>query len=661
MRNATRFAADRSLDIVCLGRFGVDFYAQQIGARLEDVTTFARYLGGSSANTAFGCARLGLRAGLISRVGDDAMGRFLTETIAREGCDVSHVGVDPSRLTAAVVLGIEDKEKFPLIFLRENCADMAIGDAEIEESYIARSRALLITGTHFSTEYIAGISNLALDRAHAHDVRTVLDIDYRPVLWGLTKRGDGATRYIASDTVTAHLQRMLSRFDLVIGTIEEFNIAGGSDAILRALAEVRRHTNAVLVVKRGPMGCAVIDGPIPESLDAAFNGTGVRVEVLNVLGAGDAFSAGFLSGWVRGEDYGACVRYANACGALVVSRHGCAPAMPTRVELDYYIANAERIPRPDRDAALTRLHRVTVPRTPRDEVLAFAFDHRNPFFDLARQAGADEARISRLKELFVDAVADVESARGLRGRIGILCDDRYGQDALNAATGRGWWIGRPVELPGSNPVVFDRGRSIGTTLISWPPEHIVKCLVAFHPDDAIDNRLEQEAQIRALYDAVQASGHELLLEIVPPKSLPREADTVHRALKRLYNLGIFPEWWKLEPMDEAQWRDIDALIAKRDPYCRGVVLLGLNAGVDALAKAFRAARGSATCRGFAVGRTVFLEPSTRWLAGALGDAALRRAIRAKFEALIDAWQEARAPLSTAQSWSACRARVPRLQ
>ena len=655
MHNNTRFAADRRLDIVCLGRFGVDFYAQQIGARLEDVASFAKYLGGSSANTAFGCARLGLRAGLVSRVGDDAMGRFLTETIAREGCDVSHVGVDPSRLTAAVVLGIEDKDTFPLIFLRENCADMAIGDAEIDEAYIAKSRALLITGTHFSTEYIAGISNRALDHAHAHDVRTVLDIDYRPVLWGLTKRGDGATRYIASETVTAHLQRMLPRFDLVIGTIEEFNIAGGSDDIMASLRDVRRCTKAVLVVKRGPIGCAVIDGAIPESLDAAFNGTGVRVEVLNVLGAGDAFSAGFMSGWVRGEDYDACVRYANACGALVVSRHGCAPAMPTRVELDYFLAHADRIPRPDRDAALTRLHRVTAPRTRRDEVLAFAFDHRNQFFALAQQAGADEARIPRLKELFVDAVAQVEAARGLHGRIGMLCDDRYGQDALNAATGRGWWIGRPVELPGSNPLVFDRGRSVGTTLVSWPLEQVVKCLVPFHPDDAIDNRLEQEAQIRTLSDAVQASGHELLLEIVPPKSLPRAPDTVQRAMKRLYNLSIYPEWWKLEPMDATQWSAIDALIAERDPYCRGVLILGQSAGADVLAKAFRDARGSATCRGFAVGRTIFEAASARWLAGDIDDAALVHAVRANFEVLIDAWQEARAPLTTAQSWSQCRA------
>jgi 5-dehydro-2-deoxygluconokinase len=399
----------------------------------------------------------------------------------------------------------------------------------------------------------------------------------------------------------------------------------------------------------------VIDGAIPESLDVAFNGQGVDVEVLNVLGAGDAFSAGFLSGWVRGEDYGACVRYANACGALVVSRHGCAPAMPTRVELDYFIANAERIRRPDRDATLSRLHRVTAPRVPRPEVLAFAFDHRNQFFALAQEAGADEACIAKLKQLFVAAIADVDRGRGMPGRIGLLCDDRYGQDALNSATGRGWWIGRPVELPGSNPLVFDRGRSIGTTLASWPSEQVVKCLVKYHPDDAIDDRLEQEAQIRALYDAVQVSGHELLLEIVPPKSLPRASDTVYRALKRLYNLGIFPEWWKLEPMDSEQWSNVDALIAERDPYCRGVLILGQSAGINALAHAFRDARGSATCRGFAVGRTIFEAPSRQWLAGEIDDGALVRAVRGSFEALIDAWQEARAPLTTAGSWAQCRA------
>src|SRR6266567_2604920 len=641
MRNTTRFAPNRALDVICLGRFAVDFYAQQIGARLEDVTSFAKYLGGSSANTAFGCARLGLKAALISRVGDDGLGRFLVETIAREGCDVSHVSVDPTRLTGAVVLGIKDKDTFPLIFLRENCADMAIGEADVEEDFIAQSRALLITGTHFSTEYIDRISNLALDHARRHDVRTVLDIDYRPVLWGLTKRGDGETRYIHSDTVTEHLRRILPKIDLLVGTIEEFNIAGGSTDIMESLSAVREYTDATLLVKRGPLGCAVIDGAVPESLDQAFNGRGVSVEVLNVLGAGDAFSAGFLSGWARGEDYDACCRYANACGALVVSRHGCAPAMPTRTELDYYLEHAHEIPRPDQDATLTRLHRVTAPRTPRRELFTFAFDHRNQFFELAQSVGADESRLPKLKRLFVDAVAETEKALGLASKIGLLCDDRYGQDALNAATGRGWWIGRPVELPGSNPVVFDRGRSIGTQLIAWPAEHVVKCLVKYHPDDTIEARLENEAQMRALYEAVQVSGHELVLEIIPPTDLPRAADTVLRALKRLYNLGVYPEWWKLHPMPADQWQAIDALIAERDPYCRGVVLLGLNASIENLASSFRDARASSTCRGFAVGRTIFHAPSRAWLAGEIDDGTLVQRVRTNFEQLIVAWRDAR--------------------
>jgi 5-dehydro-2-deoxygluconokinase len=641
MRNTTRFASGRPLDVVCLGRFAVDFYAQQIGARLEDVTSFAKYLGGSSANTAFGCARLGLKAGLISRIGDDALGHFLVETIAKEGCEVSHVSVDPSRLTGAVVLGIKDRDTFPLIFMRENCADMAIQETDVEESYIASTKALLITGTHLSTEYINRISTLALERARKHDVRTVLDIDYRPVLWGLTKRGDGETRYIRSDNVTSHIQRMLPKFDLVIGTIEEFNIAGGSTDIMASLKAIRAVTPATLVVKRGPLGCAVIDGAIPRSLDEAFNGKGVTVEVLNVLGAGDAFSAGFLSGWVRGEDYDACSRYANACGALVVSRHGCAPAMPTRVELDYYLEHAHEIARPDQDETLTRLHRVTAPRALREEVFAFAFDHRPQFFELAQSVGADESRLPELKRLFIDAVAETEKALGLRGAIGLLCDDRYGQDALNAATGRGWWIGRPVELPGSNPLVFDRGRSVGTTLVSWPAEHVVKCLVRYHPDDVLETRLENEAQVRALHDAVQATGHELLLEVIPPSTLPRAPDTVYRALKRLYNLGVYPEWWKLEPMAPAEWRAIDALIAERDPYCRGVVLLGLNAPQEKLAAAFSDARASTTCRGFAVGRTIFHEPSRAWLAREIDDAALVERVRTGFEKLIGAWREVR--------------------
>jgi len=644
---STRFAAGRSRDIICLGRLAVDLYAQQVGARLEDVSTFAKYLGGSSANIAFGCARLGLDAAMLARVGNDHMGRFLTETLANEGCDVSHVRVDHERLTALVLLGLKDRDTFPLIFYRENCADMAVDEADFDEAFIASSKALLITGTHLSTEQVNRTSRRALDYARRNDVRTILDIDYRPVLWGLTGKADGETRFIANEGVSAHLQGLLPLFDLVIGTEEEFCIAGGSTDLLEALATVRSVTPATLVVKRGPLGCQIIDGVVPARLDDAPIHGGVQVEVLNVLGAGDAFASGFLSGWLRDQALDACARAANASGALVVSRHGCAPAMPTPAELDYFLAAAkadpQRMRRPDRDVKLARLHRVTPVRKQWDEVLGFAFDHRNQFFELAQQTGASEARIDELKKLFVGAVAQTETALGLHGRIGVLIDDRYGQDALNAATGRGWWIGRPVELPGSVPLVFDHGRSIGTTLASWPREQVVKCLVHYHPDEPVEQRLEQEAQLRALYDAVQESGHDLLLEVIPPKHahLPNDPDVVPRALKRLYNIGIYPEWWKLAPLDAAQWQAVDALIAERDPHCRGVVLLGLSAPVEQLIEGFTAAAASARCRGFTVGRTIHHEPSRAWLAGEIGDEELIARVRHTFETLIAAWHAAR--------------------
>jgi 5-dehydro-2-deoxygluconokinase len=647
MKNTTEFAQGRALDVICLGRLAVDLYAQQIGSTLEDATSFAKYLGGSSANIAFGTARLGLKSAMLSKVGDDHMGRFLTETLAQEGCDVSHVGIDRDRLTALVMLGIKDKNTFPLIFYRENCADMAIDASSVDAAFIASSKALLITGTHFSTSAMHAVSTQALKLARANNVRTVLDIDYRPVLWGLSGKADGETRFVSNDGVTSHLQAILPQFDLIVGTEEEFMIAGGGADIMASLRAVRKVSGATLVVKRGPLGCAVIEAAIPAGLDEAFNYQGVRVEVLNVLGAGDAFLSGFLKGWLRGEDYEACCRYANGCGALVVSRHGCAPAMPSPVELDYFLANAAKLTRPDQDATLARLHRTTVARKQWNELCVFAFDHRTQFFELAQQGVSDEARISKLKQLFVQAVGQTEGARGLQGGTGVLIDDRYGVDALNDATGRGWWIGRPVEMPGSNPLQFDWGRSLASRLTQWPKEHVIKCLVQLHPDDTPENRLEQEAQIKGLYDAAQITGHELLLEIIPAKSLPQHDDTVLRAVKRLYNLGIYPEWWKLESMSAQQWQAIDALVHERDPYCRGVVLLGLNAPIAALADSFEQASASSTCKGFMVGRTIFQEPSRRWLAGELDDAGLIAAVRANFEQLISLWQRTRNRLERA--------------
>jgi len=642
----SRFASGRQYDLVCLGRLGVDLYAQQIGARLEDVSSFAKSLGGSSANIAFGTARLGLKSAMLSRVGDDHMGRFLMESLAREGCDVSAVAIDRERLTAMVLLGMEDRETFPLVFYRENCADMALCAEDVHEHLIASSKALLITGTHFSTEGVHGASLRALQYAERHGVQRVLDIDYRPVLWGLTGKADGATRFVADQRVSQHVQGILSHFDLIVGTEEEFLLAGGSENLVTALRTVRSLSAATLVVKLGAKGCTVFSGAVPGRLGDANIHPGLGVQVLNVLGAGDAFLSGYLSGWLRDATDERCCQLGNACGALVVSRHACAPAMPTAAELDYLLSRPVPIARPDLDDTVQRLHRVSVPRRQWRQLFIFAFDHRSQFFDLARQGGVDVQRISQLKQLFVKAVEHVQDGladRGVVADVGVLADQRFGQDALDAATGRGWWVARPIERQGSRPLTFEHGRSVGTSLIAWPKEQIIKCLVHYHPDDEPMLRLEQEAQIRAVYDASLVSGHELLLEIIPPSDLcGAHPDILYRALKRLYNLGIYPDWWKIEAPTADEWEHIDALIEERDPWCHGVVLLGLNAPVEVLAQGFVNARRSRSCRGFAVGRTIFQEPAHAWLTGQIDDAALIERVRGTFDALIHAWCTARA-------------------
>ncbi len=631
----------KTLDVICLGRVAVDLYGQQIGSRLEDMTTFSKYLGGSSGNVAYGTAIQGLRSGMLARVGDEHMGRFIREELNRVGVDTECLKTDHKRLTALVILGIKDQDTFPLIFYRDNCADMALTPEDISESYLSSSRALAITGTHLSHPNTRAAVLKALDYAAKHGLRRALDIDYRPVLWGLTSLGDGETRFIASKQVTLQLQEVLHHFDLIVGTEEEFHIAGGSTDTLQALKRVRELTNAVLVCKRGAQGCSVFEGKIADDWSQVKLNSGVRVEVLNVLGAGDAFMSGLLRGWLNDESWEQACRYANACGALVVSRHGCAPAMPTKQELDDYLQREQSVPRPDQDVRLNHLHRATTRKQQWQELCVFAFDHRKQLVDIAHEVGCDVARIPQLKKLLLQGAREAAQEAGLRNNSGILADSTFGQNVLNDVTGQGWWIGRPIEMPGSHPLRLEHG-NIGSQLIDWPLEHVVKCLVFYHPDDAQSVREEQEALIDEVYRACCKSGHDLLLEVILPRD-NADQDERHyvQIVEHFYQLGIQPDWWKLPPLRPENWRTISQHIEHFDPECRGILILGLDAPESELKAGFAAAAYAPWVKGFAVGRTIFGEPSRQWLADNYNDSQLIDAVKEKYLALIGFWREYR--------------------
>ncbi|WP_434525206.1 bifunctional 5-dehydro-2-deoxygluconokinase/5-dehydro-2-deoxyphosphogluconate aldolase [Photorhabdus asymbiotica] len=628
----------KKFDVICMGRIAVDLYGQQIGARLEDMGSFAKYLGGSSGNVAYGTARQGLKSSMLARVGDEHMGRFLREELQSVGCDTSHLTTDKERLTALVLMGIKNKTTFPLIFYRDNCADMAITRDDFSEKYIASARCLAITGTHLSHPNTRDAVLTALNYARRNGVKTVIDIDYRPVLWGLTSLGDGETRYIESEQVTTQLQEVLSLFDLIVGTEEEFHIAGGSTNTIEALRNIRKLTAAELVCKRGPLGCSVFTAEIPADLDDGITVQGIQIDVLNVLGAGDAFMSGLLRGYLNNEGWEKACTYANACGALVVSRHGCAPAMPDKTELDNYLLRANQILRPNLDETLNHLHRISARKKQWDELCVMAFDHRIQFIEMARQANTSIKRISLLKQLLLRASQEVAVEAGLQGKAGLLCDSTFGQDILNEITGQGWWIGRPIELPGSRPLCLEHG-NIGSQLIDWPLEHIVKCLVIFHPEDDHALRLEQEKKVQKIYAACCKSGHELLLEVILPTGMEHSDGYYIRALRRFYNLGVKPDWWKLPPLSANSWDSISYLIQQRDPYCRGVVILGLDAPQEELKIGFNAAAGKSIVKGFTVGRTLFGQPSLQWLKNEIDDNSLIQKIKMNYHNLISLWRQ----------------------
>ncbi|MBB4004545.1 bifunctional 5-dehydro-2-deoxygluconokinase/5-dehydro-2-deoxyphosphogluconate aldolase [Aurantimonas endophytica] len=628
----------KRLDVITIGRSSVDLYGAQVGGRLEDMGSFHKYLGGSPTNMATGTARLGLKSALITRVGDEHMGRFIREELQREGVDVRGVKTDPDRLTALVLLGIRDEHRFPLIFYRENCADMALCEDDIDLGFIAEARAVVATGTHLSHPRTEAAVLKALRLARDGGARTALDIDYRPNLWGLSGHGDGENRFIESDAVTARLQGHLGLFDLIVGTEEEFHIAGGSTETQAALEAVRALTGATLVLKRGAAGAVAFAGPIPADLDDGEAGPGFPIEVFNVLGAGDGFMSGLLKGWLDDESWPKALEYANACGAFAVSRHGCTPAYPSLEELQFFLARGISTPALRHDAELEQIHWSTNRHVDWPAMRVFAFDHR---MQLEELDGATPERIGAFKLLCLKAAMQVSAGRH---GYGILCDDRLGRAALHAASGTGLWVGRPAEKPGSHPLALEAefGEDCGN-LVEWPLHQVVKVLCFCHPDDTAEIRADQEATLKRLYRAARRNRLEFLLEIIPSRLGPVDDETSARLIRRFYEIGIHPDWWKLEPLTSSKaWEAACAAIADNDSHCRGIVVLGLDSSEADLAASFAEAARHDLVKGFAVGRTIFGSAARDWLAGAIDDDAAVERMTQNFSRLCGLWDTARA-------------------
>ena len=297
------------------------------------------------------------------------------------------------------------------------------------------------------------------------------------------------------------------------------------------------------------------------------------------------------------------------------------------------------MPRPDKDERIQLLHRTTTRGPAPKDLCVLAFDHRRQLEEMTASTDAPGPTIAEFKSLICDAVEKVAEDMP-DANLGVIVDDRYGKSVLARLTAKKWWIGRPVEIPGSVPLEFDPRSSMGLPLLQWPAAHIVKCLVFYHPNDPIDLRLQQEKRVRQLHTDCAELDRNLLLEIISSKSgHDTDHHTVANALRRFYNLGIYPTWWKLEPQSRESWAEICSVIEHYDPLCHGILLLGLDAPEDQLRQSFEVAAEFPLCRGFAVGRSIFRRAASRWFSGDLDATEAVKLIADNYRRMIQYWQQ----------------------
>ena len=322
MNHSTRERAQRATndsvapEVLVFGRLGVDLYPLQSGARLEDVTSFGKYLGGSAANVSVAAARHGHRAALVSRVGDDPFGRYLQRELVRLGVDADFVAIDETYATPITFCEILPPDDFPLYFYREPKApDLNLSLDQFDIEAVRAARILWFTLTGLSQDPSRTVHFAALE-ARGRMPRVVMDLDYRPMFWA-----DPAE-------ATRHAAAALEHATVAVGNREECEIAVGETDPLRAADALLERGVELAVVKQGP------DGVLAKTRDETVVVPPFPVSVVNGLGAGDAFGGALCHGLLEGWSLERTLRFANIAGSLVAGRLECSTAMPTSAEIE---------------------------------------------------------------------------------------------------------------------------------------------------------------------------------------------------------------------------------------------------------------------------------------------------------------------------------------
>ena len=313
-----------AFEVLTMGRVGVDLYPLQAGVRLEDVQTFGKYLGGSATNVAVAATRYQRRTAVITRTGDDPFGRFVRAALRAYGIDDRYVTSVPELPTPVTFCEIFPPDDFPLYFYRwPKAPDLEIYREELDLDAIRAAGVFWVTGTGLCTEPSRTATLAALQARGSREI-TVLDLDYRPMFWD------------SREQARHWIQQALPHVTVAVGNLDECDTAVGEREPLAAARALHEFGVGLAIVKQGPKGVLAHDKTLAVEVPP------VPVNVLNGLGAGDAFGGALCHGLLAGWDIERVMRFANAAGAIVAGRLACSDAMPTAAEVAQLLGEGPR-------------------------------------------------------------------------------------------------------------------------------------------------------------------------------------------------------------------------------------------------------------------------------------------------------------------------------
>lgn len=590
--------SNKLYDIIVAGPGSVELRGQQQGSSLQHMLSFEKTLGNGAPKVAVGLARLGARCAVISTLGNDEMGKFITEMLHDESVDTSQITTINGTQTSLYLKNNPTDTSQTLTY--GNSLTDAISD--VNEAFLTKGCALLVLSAWLKEHAIHTNLLTTIKQAKENQVKIILLLD-------------------EDVTLAKNLSDLLALCDVIIGReLDYINLVNAQD-IDGALLSLRQSSSALLVIKNG-QSCYVPS-------QCHHHGFNIETAKPDISASG----VGFIAAWLQEKTLEQCCEQANAC-EILMSLNSESPSLDA---LSYFLDHQNQVvARSIQSAFFSNLCYSSVQKRLKKPLFLLNLGDLKLWEKMAEPYNVKEETINLAKQFMNEAII-----QGLENHssIGIIFEDETTFDIKTWSTKLSW-MARSLEKPGETPLQFISESELTSTLALWPKHHIAKVSVTYHPDDRYSLRGQQEALLAQLHQVCRFTKHGLLIDLLMPMNSLITAKTHSHIMQRFYELGIYPDYWQMSiPRDQRSWENIYSAIQESAPFCQGLFINAVSAPVPQLPTLMEIAGKEKICQGLVVGRTLFQQTVEQWFAKKIDDRMFVQILSDTFRETANLWYE----------------------